>query len=164
MNIIRQIIQHGIRQFSLILTHIGQGAIVSMALAFPLGNPTFLHAEPALHTMTKEQAVKLGENFGIIVGEVDEEIREFLGLERAKGVVVFEVIGGKPAALAGIKPRALIKEINSVEVTTLEDFGLALQEALLTENFSVATYEPADPDNQGISGGINFHFVRIEKS
>lgn len=164
MNRIRQTIQHGIHQFARILAYIGQGAIVNMVLALPVGSPSLLHAEPAPQAMTKEQAVKLGENFGIIVGEVDEEIREFLGLEQAKGVVVFEVIGGKPAALAGIKSRALIKEINSVEVTTLEDFGLALQEALSTENFSVATYEPADPDNQGISGGINFHFVRIEKS
>jgi membrane-associated protease RseP (regulator of RpoE activity) len=165
MNRILQTIQHGIHQLARILAHIGQGAIVSLVLALPVGSfPSLLHAEPGPQAMTKEQAVKLGENFGIIVGEVDEEIREFLGLEQAMGVVVFEVIGGKPAALAGIKPRALIKEINSVEVTTLEDFGLALQEALPTENFSVATYEPADPDNQGISGGINFHFVRIEKS
>jgi membrane-associated protease RseP (regulator of RpoE activity) len=164
MNMTCQTIQNGIHHFSQALAHIGQGAIVSMALAFSMGNSTLLHAGPTPHAMTKEQAVKLGEDFGIIIGEVDEEIREFLGLERAQGVVVFEVIGGKPAALAGIKPRALIKEINSVEVTTLEDFGLALQEALPTENFSVATYEPADSDNQGISGGINFHFVRIEKS
>ena len=76
---------------------------------------------------------------------------------------MFEVIGGKPAALAGIKPRALIKEINSVEIRTLKDFGLALQAALPKENFTVATYEPADPNDQGISGGINFHFVRVEK-
>jgi membrane-associated protease RseP (regulator of RpoE activity) len=164
MNMTCQTIQNGIHHFSQALAHIGQGAIVSMALAFSMGNSTLLHAGPTPHAMTKEQAVKLGEDFGIIIGEVDEEIREFLGLERAQGVVVFEVIGGKPAALAGIKPRALIKEINSVEVTTLEDFGLAFQEALPTENFSVATYEPADSDNQGISGGINFHFVRIEKS
>ncbi len=114
--------------------------------------------------VTEEEALRLGEEFGIIVGEVDEEIREFLGLERPEGVVVFEVIGGKPADLAGIKPRALIKEINSVEIRNLKDFGLALREALPTENFTVATYEPADPDNQGISGGINFHFVRVEKS
>lgn len=76
----------------------------------------------------------------------------------------FEVIGGKPADLAGIKPRALIKEVNSVEIFTLEDFGQALREALQTENFSLATYEPAGIDDQGISGGINFHFVRTEKS
>lgn len=164
MNRISQTIQLGIPQFARILAHIGYGAMVSLVLALPAGSPSLLHAEPAPQAMTKEQAVKLGETFGLIVGEVDEEIREFLGLEQAKGVVVFEVIGGKPAALAGIKPRALIKEINSVEVTTLEDFGIALQDALPTENFSVATYEPADPDNQGISGGINFHFVRIEKS
>ncbi len=164
MNLIRPTIQHRIHHLAGMIAHVGQGAIVSMILAFWLGTPYLLHAEHVPQAMTKEQAVKLGENFGIIVGEVDEEIRDFLGLERAKGVVVFEVIGGKPAALAGIKPRALIKEINSVEVTTLEDFGLALQEALPTENFSVATYEPSDPDNQGISGGINFHFVRVQKN
>lgn len=164
MNIIRPTIQHRIHRLGGILAHVGQGAIVSMIFAFSLGTPYLLHAETAPQAMTKQHAIELGEDFGIIVGEVDEEIRDFLGLERAKGVVVFEVIGGKPAALAGIKPRALIKEINSVEVTTLEDFGLALQDALLTENFSVATYEPSDADNQGISGGINFHFVRVQKS
>ena len=162
-NIRLQAIHDRMHRFFHIISHFGQAALLSLVLVSTLGVSSLLQAEPS-RPMTKEQAVQLGEDFGIIVGEVDEEIQEFLGLERAQGVVVFEVIGGKPAALAGIKPRALIKEINSVEVATLEDFGLALQDALPTENFSVATYEPADPDNQGISGGINFHFVRIEKS
>lgn len=164
MNHLHQTIQYRLHQLGFLLVHVGIRAVVSMGLILSVGTFTILHAKTSTDSMTKEQAVKLGEEFGVIVGEVDEEIREFLGLERAEGVVVFEVLGGKPAALAGIKPRALIKEINSVEVTTLEDFGLALQNALPKENFSVATYEPADPDNQGISGGINFHFVRIEKS
>lgn len=164
MNMNYPVIPYGIHQLVRMIVHVGRNGLVSMILAFSLGIPYLLHAETAPQAMTKEQAIKLGEDFGIIVGEVDKEIQDFLGLERAKGVVVFEVIGGKPAALAGIKPRALIKEINSVEVTTLEDFGLALQDAMLIENFSVATYEPSDPDNQGISGGINFHFVRVEKS
>ena len=142
----------------------GRLALISFLLIFMLGFPQFLQAESLREPITEEEALRLGEEFGIIVGEVDEEIREFLGLERPEGVVVFEVIGGKPADLAGIKPRALIKEINSVEIRNLKDFGLALREALPTENFTVATYEPADPDNQGISGGINFHFVRVEKS
>jgi len=142
----------------------GRWAPMSLFLIFMLGFPQFLQAESYTESVSEEEALRLGEEFGIIVGEVDEEIREFLGLERSEGVVVFEVIGGKPAALAGIKSRALIKEINSVEIRNLKDFGLALREALPTENFTVATYEPADPENQGISGGINFHFVRIEKS
>ena len=140
-------------------------AVMSFLLLFFVpGFPQFLHAESYTEAVTDAEAFRLGEEFGVIVGEVDEEIREYLGLERPEGVVVFEVIGGKPADLAGIKSRALIKEINSVEIRNLKDFGLALREALPTENFTVATYEPADPDNQGISGGINFHFVRIEKS
>ena len=136
----------------------------SFLMIFLLGFPQFLLAESTPpDPVTEEEAIRLGEEFGIIVGEVDEEIQEFLGLERPEGVVVFEVIGGKPADLAGIKPRALIKEINSVEIRNLKDFGLALREALPTENFTVATYEPADPNDQGMSGGINFHFVRVEK-
>ena len=43
--------------------------------------------------MTVEEAVRLGEEFGVIVGDVDEDIRKELKLERAQGVAVFEVIG-----------------------------------------------------------------------
>ena len=115
------------------------------------------------YRMLAEEALSLGEEFGVIVGEVDEETREILGLQRAEGVVVYEVIGGKPADLAGIKVKAIIKEIDKVEIRTLEDFGRALKAALRTQNFTVATYEPADPESQGLTGGINFHFVRVEK-
>jgi membrane-associated protease RseP (regulator of RpoE activity) len=164
MNVILQGMHQKFFQFSRTIVHIGQWAIVGIVVAYSLGTPFLLQAKVTLNSMTKDQAVKLGEHFGIIVGEVDEEIREFLGLERAEGVVVFEVIGGKPAALAGIKPRAIIKEIDSVEISTLVDFGRALEAAMTTENFSLVTYEPANATDQGITGGINFHFVRIEKS
>ncbi|GJL49074.1 MAG: hypothetical protein NPIRA01_03010 [Nitrospirales bacterium] len=114
--------------------------------------------------MSEDEAIQLGEEFGLIVGEVDEELRAYLGLERAEGVVVFEVIGGKPADLAGIKARSLIKEIDSHDIHTLKEFGTALKIALTTENFSLATYEPADPTNQGLTGGVHFHFVRVKKT
>jgi membrane-associated protease RseP (regulator of RpoE activity) len=141
MNVIFQGMHQKFFQYSRTIVHIGQWAFVGIVLAYSLGTPFLLQAKITLNSMTKEQAVKLGEDFGIIVGEVDEEIREFLGLEQAEGVVVFEVIGGKPAALAGIKPRALIKEIDSIEISTLEDFGRALEAAMTTENFSLVTYE-----------------------
>jgi S1-C subfamily serine protease len=113
--------------------------------------------------MTEEKALALAEEFGIDVGEVDEELREFLGLPKAEGVVVFEVMGGTPADLAGIKVKSIIKEVDKYEINTLLDLGRALEVAMPTQNFSVATYEPADPTNQGITGGLNFHFVRIKK-
>jgi C-terminal processing protease CtpA/Prc len=121
---------------------------------------------PAMKNSTEaaiEEALRLGEEFGVVVGEVDEETREYLGLQRAEGVVVYEVIAGRPADLAGIKVKAVIKEIDKYEIRTLEDFGRALKAVRATENFTVATYEPADPDNQGLAGGVNFHFVRTEK-
>jgi membrane-associated protease RseP (regulator of RpoE activity) len=113
--------------------------------------------------MTEAEALSLGEQFGVIIGPVDEEIRKELKMQKPEGVVVFEVIGGTPADLAGIKVRAVIKEIDKVEVRNLLDFGRALKRALPTENFTVGTYEPADPEVQGVGGLINFHFVRIVK-
>jgi len=111
--------------------------------------------------MTKEKALMLAEKFGIDVGEVDEEIQKILGLTKAEGVVVFAVIGGSPAELSGIKVKAVIKEVDKYEIKTLVDLGNALEQTLPTRNFTIATYEPADPDNQGLTGGLNFHFVRI---
>lgn len=113
--------------------------------------------------MTKEEALRLGEEFGIIVGEVDEEIQKELGLTRPQGVVIFEVIGGTPAELSGIKVAAIVKEIDKVEVRNLFDFGRALKQAMGQCGFTVGTYEPADPDNQGVAGVINFHLVRCLK-
>ena len=111
--------------------------------------------------MTNEKALILAEKFGIDVGEVDEEIQKILGLTKVEGVVVFAVIGGSPAELSGIKVKAVIKEVDKYEIKTLVDLGNALKQSLPTKNFTVATYEPADPDNQGLTGGLNFHFVRI---
>jgi membrane-associated protease RseP (regulator of RpoE activity) len=123
------------------------------------------HAEafgqPPNENMTNEKALILAEQFGIDVGEVDEEVKKILGLTKAEGVVVYAVIGGSPAELSGIKVKAIIKEVDKYEIQTLVDLGTALEQTLPTKNFTVATYEPADPDNQGVTGGLNFHFVRI---
>jgi hypothetical protein len=113
--------------------------------------------------MTDDDAVRLGEEFGIIVGPVDEEIQQELKMQKAEGVVVFEVLGGTQADLAGIKVRAVIKEIDKVEVRNLKDFGRALKLAMPTCNFTVGTYEPADPETQGVGGVMNFHFVGCKR-
>ncbi|HSF08683.1 MAG TPA: PDZ domain-containing protein [Nitrospirales bacterium] len=117
--------------------------------------------QPPSENMTNEKALILAEKFGIDVGEVDEEVKKILGLTKAEGVVVYAVIGGSPAELSGIKVKAIIKEVDKYEIKTLVDLGTALEQTLPTKNFTVATYEPADPDNQGVTGGLNFHFVRI---
>ncbi|WP_447973371.1 hypothetical protein [Nitrospira sp. Kam-Ns4a] len=110
--------------------------------------------------MTEEEALKLGEEFGVVVGPVDEEIQKELKLQKPVGVVVFEVIGGTPAEMAGIKVRAVIKEIDKTEIVDLKDFGRALKRVKQQCGFTVGTYEPADPNEQGVGGIINFHFVR----
>ncbi|MDH5427544.1 MAG: PDZ domain-containing protein [Nitrospirota bacterium] len=113
----------------------------------------------AVSPMTAEKAIQLAEKFGVDVGEVDEEIKELLGLNKAEGVVVFAVIGGSPAELSGIKVKAVIKEVDIFEIRTLVDLGNALEKTMSTPNFTVATYEPMS--GVGVTGGLNFHFVRI---
>lgn len=112
--------------------------------------------------MTAEEAIQLGEDFGIAVGEVDEEIRKELKLQRAEGVAVFEVIGNSRADYAGIKVRSVIKEIDKKEVRTLIDFGKAVKASLKECNFTVGTYEPADPGDP-VGWGVNFHFVGCKR-
>jgi hypothetical protein len=108
--------------------------------------------------MTVEEAIQLGEEFGIAVGEVDEDIQKELKLQRAEGVAVFEVIGNSRADYAGIKVRSVIKEIDKKEVRNLIDFGKAVKAAMKECNFTVGTYEPADPGDP-VGWGVNFHFV-----
>lgn len=115
-------------------------------------------AELSNGEMTEEEASKLGEEFGIVVGAVDEAVQKELNLQKPQGVAVFEVIGNSRADYAGIKVRSVIKEINKQEIRTMADFGRAIRKAMKECNFTVGTYEPADPDDP-VGWGVNFHFV-----
>jgi hypothetical protein len=118
--------------------------------------------ETAVDGMTADEAAKLGEDFGVVVGEVDEEIQKELKLQRPQGVAVFEVIGNSRADYAGIKVRSIIKEIDKKEVKTMIDFGRHLKKAMNECNFTVGTYEPADPGDP-VGWGVNFHFVGCKR-
>ena len=113
-------------------------------------------------SMTVDEAAKLGEDFGVVVGEVDEEIQKELKLQRPQGVAVFEVIGNSRADYAGIKVRSVIKEIDKHEVKTMLDFGRHIKKAMYECNFTVGTYEPADPGDP-VGWGVNFHFVGCKR-
>ena len=112
--------------------------------------------------MTVDEASRLGEEFGVIVGDVDEAIRKELNLERAQGVAVFEVIGSSRADNAGIKVRSIIKEIDKTEIGNMIEFGRAIKRGMKQCNFTVGTYEPADPGDP-VGWGVNFHFVGCKR-
>lgn len=112
--------------------------------------------------MTEEEAARLGEEFGIVVGAVDAEIQQELKLQRAQGVAVFEVIGNSRADFAGIKVRSVIKEIDKQEIRNMTEFGTAIKKAMKECNFTVGTYEAADPGDP-VGWGVNFHFVGCKR-
>ena len=119
-------------------------------------------AETGPNGMTEEEAARLGEEFGIVVGAVDEEIQKELNLQKPQGVAVFEVIGNSRADYAGIKVRSVIKEVNKQEIRTMADFGHAIKRAMNECNFTVGTYETADPGDP-VGWGVNFHFVGCKR-
>lgn len=144
---------------------LGRAFSVCGALLTMTGWSSAVNADTGTTTngeMTAEEAIRLGEEFGIAVGEVDEEIQKELKLQRAEGVAVFEVIGNSRADYAGIKVRSVIKEIDKKEVRTLIDFGKAVKASIKECNFTIGTYEPADPGDP-VGWGVNFHFVGCKR-
>ena len=142
---------------------LGRALCVCGALLAAVGWNTPVSAGPGSNgEMTMEEAIRLGEEFGIAVGEVDEEVQKELKLQRPEGVAVFEVIGNSRADYAGIKVRSVIKEIDKKEVRNLIDFGKAVKAAMKECNFTVGTYEPADPGDP-VGWGVNFHFVGCKR-
>jgi hypothetical protein len=139
---------------------LGRALFLAVCLAVASTGSGALAADNGV--MTEEEAVRLGEEFGLVVGKVDEEIQKELMLQKPEGVAVFEVIGNSRADYAGIKVRSVIKEIDKVEVRNLVDFGKALKRASKECNFTVGTYETADPGNP-VGWGVNFHFVGCKR-
>ena len=127
-----------------------------------LGSLEMARALTQTSSMTEEEASQLGEEFGIVVGAVDEAIQKELKLQKPQGVAVFEVIGNSRADYAGIKVRSVIKEIDKQEIQNLADFGRAIKKAMKQCNFTVGTYEPADPGDP-VGWGVNFHFVGCKR-
>jgi membrane-associated protease RseP (regulator of RpoE activity) len=136
------------------------GVVLSCGLAFFAQESAWATTDGG--SMTEEEASSLGEEFGIVVGPVDEEIQRELKLQRPQGVAVFEVIGNSRADDAGVKVRSVIKEIDKQEIRDMADFGRALKKAITGCNFTVGTYEPAEP-GEPVSWGVNFHFVGCKR-
>jgi hypothetical protein len=118
-----------------------------------LGSPTegFLQAQ--------NDPIALGKEFGVIVGPLTPDIQKELNIRLTDGVAVFAIIGNSLAEDAGLKPRVVITEINHRRVHNLEEFGRLLAEVLPMGNFTVGTWEPTTPDNQGQGQQVNFYFV-----
>ncbi len=143
----------------------GRNCILAVSLfgfAGAVGSLSTSVASVDAEAMTEEEAIRLGEEFGVAVGSVDEDIRKELKLQEARGVAVFEVIGNSRADYAGIKVRSVIKEIDKREIRNIIDFGQAIKKAMKECNFTVGTYEPADPGDP-VGWGVNFHFVGCKR-
>jgi len=149
------------REAGLLFGGVALAGLLSLTLVPAVGSAEKTAASSKMTDVDNKNAsvIAMAEQFGLIVGPVTEDIRKELNLRSAEGVAVFEVIGDSMADEAGIKVGAVIAEINKSPVRNLEDFGRLLTEALPKGNFTVGTWEPTNPENQGIAQQMNFHFV-----
>ncbi len=69
------------------------------------------------------------EKLGLSVQTLTQNIADQLGYQGETGVVVSQVDPGSIAALAGIKPGALIQEVNRKKINNVEDFNQAIEKA-----------------------------------
>ncbi|MEZ5410111.1 MAG: trypsin-like peptidase domain-containing protein [Acidimicrobiales bacterium] len=66
---------------------------------------------------------------GVRVGPVTPPVAEQLGLDRAEGALIVEVVSGGPAAAAGIRPGDVVVGVGEAGVRSVGDFLAALRSA-----------------------------------
>jgi S1-C subfamily serine protease len=65
--------------------------------------------------------------FGVQIADLTPDIAQQFGLKASQGVVVLDVVGGSPAAQAGIQAGDVITQVDTTPVNTVEDFIGALR-------------------------------------
>lgn len=65
--------------------------------------------------------------FGVQVADLTPDVAQQFGLKASQGVVVLDVVGGSPAAQAGIQAGDVITQVDTTRVDTVEDFIGALR-------------------------------------
>jgi serine protease Do len=70
--------------------------------------------------------ITLGEELGLTVQELKNDIASELDLPNIQAVVVTDVEEGGPADEGGLSRGDLLLEVNRQQVTTLQDFAVAL--------------------------------------
>jgi serine protease Do len=75
---------------------------------------------------------EVGEQLGLQVQELTEELAQGFGYEPGEGVIVSKVTEGSTAAVAGIRPGMLIVNVNHMNVHSVDEFNKALEETTKT--------------------------------
>lgn len=142
-----------------IMSHVALAAAILVTPALLQAEVSPPSKEHSFKHSLKKDAIAVGQDFGVIVGSLTQDVRKELNVKLTDGVVVFAIIGNSLAEYAGLKSRVVITEINNKRVRNLEDFGRLLSQALSAGNFTVGTWEPTNPENQGLGQQVNFYFV-----
>ncbi|MCS7206211.1 MAG: trypsin-like peptidase domain-containing protein [Leptospiraceae bacterium] len=103
----------------------GKGGSVGIGFAIPINE-----IKETIEILKKEKRVIGKAALGISVAEVNEGLKEYLGIPRdQKGVVVRFVVPGSSADKAGIQENDFIYKLNDQNIESTEDLVRAIQRA-----------------------------------
>ena len=89
----------------------------SIGIGFSIPSST---AEPVIRQLIDNGQVRRGW-LGVHIQKVTEDIAQTLGLKKATGALVANVVEDGPAAKAGLKPSDVITEFNGQKVSTMRE-------------------------------------------
>lgn len=103
-----------------------KGKIVVLRDGKPMTLSVTLGQLPANNKIAGISSHRL-EKLGLSVQTLTNNLADQLGYQGEAGVVVSQVDPGSVAALAGIKPGALIQEVNRIKINNVDDFNKAIE-------------------------------------
>lgn len=75
----------------------------------------------AINDQLKEHGEVIRGWLGVAIQDVDEELAESFGLDKARGILVSEVQSDSPADKAGLRQGDIITELNGIELKNVND-------------------------------------------
>jgi serine protease Do len=123
------------------------GGSVGIGFAIPAST-----AEPVISQLIKSGAVKRGW-LGVHIQAVTEEIAETLGLKKAEGALVANVIEDSPAAKGGIKSGDVILEFDGKSVNEMRSLPRIVAETEVGKPVDVSIWREGKPATVKVAVG-----------
>jgi serine protease Do len=121
----------------------------SVGIGFAIPSST---AEPVIRQLIKNGSVKRGW-LGVHIQAVTEEIAETLGLKKAEGALVANIIENSPAAQGGIKSGDVILEFDGKAVKDMRSLPRIVAETEVGKPVDVEVWRDGDEKTLSVSVG-----------
>ncbi len=108
-----------------------------------------------LKSFKKSCRKRLKPYLGLLLADINKDIKDVLNLSQDKGVVVYGTVEGSPAQIAGIKQKDIITAFNSKKVNSVYDYNYCLRRLKPGKSAKIAV----ERNNQNLLIEVNPCFI-----